>query len=166
MTKNELPGSVRLWAAIVLTAVFIIGAASGAALFHACMKRESPHHPPMMGSVPIHELNLSDEQRAQVDKIIESYRPKLDAVLNETFPKVRAINEQIEKEVLVVLTDEQKKQFEKIKARRPPNDMHNGPFHGAHEGPFHGMRDLPPGPPPGPPGDLTPPPLPSDSPMK
>jgi Spy/CpxP family protein refolding chaperone len=148
MTKNEIQGSVRLWATVVLIAVFIIGAASGAALWHVCMKPKRPHHPPMMGHIPTDELNLTDDQQQKVEKIFESYRPQLDAVLNETFPKVRAINEEIEKKVLDLLTDEQKKKFEEIKARRPPNDRGDGPRHGMHDGPPPGMPYGPPPPPP------------------
>jgi Spy/CpxP family protein refolding chaperone len=95
--------------------------------------------PPMM--LPLHELNLSEAQDKKVHEIFERYRPKLDALLNETFPKVRTVNEQIERDVREVLTEEQRRTLDRAKPSR-----HGGP----HDGP----------PPPrhGEPGDWPPPP--------
>lgn len=120
MAKSDLPGNTRLWAGIVLASVFIIGAASGAALWHVFMGEKAPKPPPGRGPIPIHELDLTDAQQEKVDKILESYRPKLDAVLDEAFPKVRPIFDEIEKDIREVLTEAQKKKFDELKARRPP----------------------------------------------
>jgi uncharacterized membrane protein len=120
MTKNDLPGNVRIWAAVVLIAVFIIGAAAGAAVWHMVMGDAfQPPLPPVMGPIPLQALDLSDEQHRAVQKIFEDYKPKLESILQETFPRVRAVKEEIEAEVVQLLTDAQKQKFERLKMERP-----------------------------------------------
>lgn len=147
MTKNDLPGSIRVWAVLVLTAVFIIGAAAGAAIWHVILGNHAFMPPPMMGPLPMRGLNLSAEQQEEMDEIFQAHRPELDAVLAETAPKVRAINEKIEARFLTVLTDEQKKRFDEMKAQRPAGPPFGMPFGGPHGRP----------PMMGPPGDKSPP---------
>ena len=143
MGKNERIENVKVRAAVVLAAVFIIGAASGAALWHAvAMPRRMP--PPLHGPIPIHLLDLTSAQQKKVDEIFDAHRPALDAVLEETFPRIRAINEEIEKAIAKVLTPEQLKRLESIKARRPDGPPLFIPPAGPHDRSFP-----PPFPPPG-----------------
>ena len=107
----------------------------------------------MRGPVPFHELGLSLDQHGKVDAILEAHRPDLDAVLDDTYHRIRAINEEIEKEVLPVLTKEQRKRFEEIKAKRPKKPPRPMRPPGLLE-----PRMDPPGPPPPPPGPPPPPP--------
>ena len=123
MSKIEVPGNIRLWATVVLIAVFVIGAACGAALWHALARPNHP--PPMMGPIPMHALDLTPEQEEKARAIFETYRPQIDAVLEESFPKVRAVIEKVDQDLMKILNDEQKKRFEEIKAERSagPDDM-------------------------------------------
>ena len=118
MSKTEVPGNIRLWAAVVLSAVFVIGAACGAALWHVLARPNQPP-PMMMGPIPIHELDLTPDQKEKAHAIFETYRPEIDAVLEDSFPKVRAVIDKVDKDLMDILTDEQKERFKEIKSRRP-----------------------------------------------
>lgn len=63
-------------------------------------------------------LNLSPEQARAVREIHERHRPRLDAVLEETTPKIRAIHDEIEQEIRQLLTPVQLERLERQKARR------------------------------------------------
>jgi len=144
----------RLLTIVVLVATFAAGTASGAGLCHWMAPRPPLPPPPMSAPLPLHELGLSDEQREKTFRIFEQHRPELEAVLRDTFPKVRAINEQIEKEVREVLTPEQRKLLDELKARRPhpplgPRPPWSAPGASGFRGPPppHPMG-MPPAPPP------------------
>ena len=146
MSKTEIPRHVRLWAAVVLIAVFVIGAACGAAVWHALAR---PNHPPpmRMGPIPLHELALTPDQKEKAHAIFETYRPEIDAVLEEGFPKVRAVIDKVDKDLMEILSDEQKKRFEEIRSKRPegPGGMHSRgmPPRGMRPD-MHGPKDAPP----------------------
>jgi Spy/CpxP family protein refolding chaperone len=149
--------SVRVFAALILLATFIVGAAAGAGIWHMAVSKQVFGPPPMNGPFPFHQLDLSPEQEAQAQTIIEKYKPELDEIIKPTFPKVREIREKIDEELIQILTPEQKRRFGDIKARlrgpgRPPGKPHGK------------MIPLPMGGPPGaemgpaPQGDMIPPP--------
>jgi Spy/CpxP family protein refolding chaperone len=142
---------VRLLTALLLVATFAAGTVTGAGVCRwvAPPRREAPPPPPPGGPLPLEELGLSAEQRDKAFAILERHRPELEAVLRETFPKVRAINALIESEIRQLLTAEQAKKLDEIQARRPPP-----PPGGPHPG-----GPPPGGPPPGgpPPGFFAPP---------
>ena len=170
MTKiSSSPRTVRLVSALVLLATFAAGTVTGGGLVHwFASDSDSSRHvmPPML---PLGELNLSEAQDKKVRDILERYRPKLEALLDEAFPKARAVNEQIEREVRGVLTDEQRRILDRVRTlRRSP--YHGGPLHDGPPlpPPLGGPRDWPPGevravPPPGPPPEAQPGPLSSGS---
>jgi Spy/CpxP family protein refolding chaperone len=107
------PSRVRL--ALVVAAIFLAGLASGYAL-------RSYFRPPH-GSPPwLRDLNLTDEQRKASDDIFSRHRADVDLIMRDTFPKVRARNEQMEQELKAILSDAQAKKLEEIRARR-----HHGP---------------------------------------
>jgi hypothetical protein len=64
-------------------------------------------------------LKLTLEQEAKAHEITERYRPQLEAILRANFPKVQALNEQMEKELREILTLEQTKILDEMKAHRP-----------------------------------------------
>lgn len=143
---------VRLVTALLLVATFAAGTVTGAGLMRwAALDGPMAPPPPMAGPLPLRELDLSKEQREKVRAVYESHRSELDAVLKETFPKVREINVKIEQEIREVLTPAQAAKLDEIKARRqppPPGWGHDqgGPPPG---GPRPGEGPLPDGPPPG-----------------
>ena len=114
------PRRVRLLTAGVLAATFLLGAITGGgAMRWIASERNSAADDLPRGPWPLRELDLSDEQRIQIREIFERHRPKLDAVLRESFPLVRSIHETIDAEIRQVLTPEQRIQFEQLKERRP-----------------------------------------------
>lgn len=125
MTKiSSSPRTVRLMTALVLLATFAAGTVTGGGLVHWFASDADPSRhvgPPML---PLLELNLSEGQEKKVHAIFQRYRPKLEALLHETFPKVRAVNDQIERDVREVLTDEQRRILDHSKSMRhgPPLD--------------------------------------------
>ena len=151
MTSPELPTgtgaaprSIRLVTALLLVGTFALGSATGVGL--TLWARHDLGHghrpgPPPFGPLPLHELDLTREQHEKADAIFERHRAELDAILEEGYPKVRRVNEQIEREVREILTAEQRQRLDQLEAQRPP--------------PRHGH--FPPGPPDGPGGPGGPP---------
>jgi Spy/CpxP family protein refolding chaperone len=146
--SDPSPRTIRLVTALLLIATFAAGTVTGGALVHWDSKREPPSHPmPDLGPLPWETLDLTEAQRKQAHSILERYRPKLDAIFDDTAPRVRAITDEIDKEFRKILTVEQQTRFDRILAARQggPRSL-SPPPPGVHlPGPFDG----PPGPPPG-----------------
>jgi hypothetical protein len=120
VAKSETsPKKVQLLTALLLVGVFIAGNLTGAALFWWLAPR--PGFGPHAGLPgPFGELGLSKENERNVLKILEKYHPEIEAILHETFPKVRLVFDKIDKEVSVFLTPEQRKKLEEFKKLKPP----------------------------------------------
>ncbi|MBI2894025.1 MAG: periplasmic heavy metal sensor [Deltaproteobacteria bacterium] len=117
------PRKIRLLTALVLFGTFVVGVIGGAGLCRWLGPPAPPHPPPHFqpGHLgPFAELGLSGEQERRAREIMERHRPELEAILHETFPKVRAINERMARELREVLTPEQRSKLDEIEARRPP----------------------------------------------
>ena len=165
MAQSETkPRTVRLMTALLLVATFAAGAAAGAGLSRLSFRCHGPPHPRMFAPEHFEQLGLSPDQQQKAHQIAERHRPELEAILRETFPKVRAINEQMEQELREQLTPEQRAKLDQLKAQRPPMPP-GSPFRGGHPPwppPGHGPMGGPPGPhgpmgmPPGPPPDAPP----------
>ena len=141
--SERSPRTVRLLTAVLLVATFAAGLLTGAGICYWTPDRQPP--PPMLAPLPLRELDLTEEQKDRVFAIIEKRRPELETILDETYPKVREINEEIEKDVRKVLTPEQRTRLDELKARRPPP-----PRGGPPPGPPPHFSNMPPlGPPPG-----------------
>ena len=149
-TSEPSPRTIRLVTALLLLATFAAGTVTGGALVHAFVKPGPPGlavHP--MGPMPWEGLDLTEAQRDKAHAILERYRPKIDELLGETFPKVRAIIDQVDREIREILTPEQRVQFDRILADRrnrppplPPGMRPPPPGEG-----LRGPCDGPPGPP-------------------
>jgi Spy/CpxP family protein refolding chaperone len=119
---------VRLLTGATLVAVFAAGTVTGAGLYRW---GSHEHHPPPPAGldrpIPLDELKLSDVQRDQAWQIMDKHRPELDSILEETFPKVRAVNERMRDDLRAVLTPPQREKFDQLVARQsqrtlaPPN---------------------------------------------
>src|SRR5664280_547630 len=95
------PKMIRRMTALLLLATFAAGTVTGGALAHWLVIRPSPssHFPHPMGPVPWDNLDLSASQRDKINEILERHRPKLDAILGETFPKVQVVVAQVDNEI-------------------------------------------------------------------
>ena len=154
MTSAESsPRTVRLLTAILLVATFAAGSVAGAGLCRWVSPKPPP--PPMFPPIPLEELGLSAEQQRNAHDIVERHRPELEAILRETYPKVRAVNQQTQRELREVLTSEQRARLDEFEARRPP--PRPGPpgqpppppdSHGPPRPPLPPPFGFPPGPPP------------------
>lgn len=159
---------MQLSAAALLLGIFASGTFAGAALYRwgfqdrVSSRPPTEMRPPMLGR----ELGLSAEQQKQFDAILHRYHPELEAILRETFPRVKAVREKIDSELRQVLNEEQRRKFDAAKARRPqglpPIGMMGemmGGLRGRRLGPPPDMPELPDFAPPGMPvprQDMTP----------
>jgi len=120
MAAERSPRQIRVLTALLLFGTFVLGAVAGAGLSHWNRFPPPPQrHAPFLPGPP-GALGLTSDQEAKAREITERYRPELEAVWREGFPKVRAINEKMEKELREVLTPEQQKILDEMKAHRPP----------------------------------------------
>lgn len=154
MSPERTPRQIRLLTALLLFATFVLGIVAGVGLSQWIRNPPPPPPAPFLPGPP-GALRLTPEQEAKAREITERYHPQLEAIVREGFPKMKAINEKMEAELREILSPEQRKALDEMKARRPPpppgGPMHGGPMHG---GPMH--RGLG-GPPPPPPGEGSPP---------
>jgi hypothetical protein len=153
MTNERSPRQIRLLTALLLFGTFLFGAVAGAGFSRWNLMPPPPPRPAPFLPGPPGALKLTPEQEAKARAITEHHRPQLEALLRANFPKVQAINEQMEKELRELLTPEQIAILDDMKAHRPP--MPPGPPPPGDPG------FMPPpggGPPPWPPGLAPPPP--------
>ena len=133
-------GPTRRTAAALLVAVFVLGAACGAALFYLGQRSVRPAHPEAAGRLrPGHpmarmtrELELDPEQREAIHEILEEQREQLGTFLEGSREKIRG-----------VLRPEQQERFDVM---RPADPAHpGGPPPGHRPPPPPGHRPPPPG---------------------
>ncbi len=151
MSAERSPAQIRVVTAVVLVIVFLAGLATGAAVVHL-----TGGGPPGLGLPPMAALrgiDLTKDQRSKSDAIWARYKPQIDAILHESFPRVRAVDEQMSNELRTILTPDQQKVFDRNEADRPLG----GPGFPPAPPPF-GPRPGPGAPPPGGPGGEPPPP--------
>ena len=147
-TSEPSPRTIRFVTALILLATFAAGTVTGGALVHAFVKREPPRlamHP--MGPMPWEGLDLTDEQRDKAHAILERSRPKIEGLLGETYPKVKVITDQVDREIREILTPEQRVRFDRVLAERRngpplPLGMRPAPPGEGPRGPFGGPPDL------------------------
>lgn len=125
MLRSESPMQIRLATAAVILGTFLGGALLGAGTYHWVAPprfRHAPFHHP---GLPLDELGLSSDQEGKAQAIGTRHRAEIETIMRDTFPRVRAINEKMEKELREILTVEQQKKLDAIKARRLP--LRHGP---------------------------------------
>jgi len=162
MTTERSPRQIRRLTALLLFGTFLFGAVAGAGFSrwnHMPPHSRRPFAPFLPG--PPGALKLTPEQETKAYEITERYRPQLEAILRANFPKVQALNEQMEKELREILSPEQAKILDEMKAHRPPMPP-GGPMpHGEGPPPSDlGFMPSPGGGPPGWPQGPAPPPSP------
>jgi uncharacterized membrane protein len=108
---------VKLVSGLVMLGIFLAGAVAGAGVLVWLAPDPRPPGPPIPAYLA--ELGLSPEQQRVAGQSFEKHRGEIDAIFREAFPRVRAINEQMEAELRAVLSPEQLKRLGELKARRP-----------------------------------------------
>jgi hypothetical protein len=106
------PNQIRAMTALVIIGTFLSGALTGAGLYH-WLRPERFHPPEHRPFGPIaNELQLSPEQERKAEQIMNAHRPELEALLHETFPRVRAVHERIDIELRGILRVDQGARFD------------------------------------------------------
>lgn len=90
-----------------------------------------PHH--MMGNPLEHlskDLNLTDEQKAKVQPIVDQAKPQIAAIHKEAMEKMHALLENAGTQIRALLTPEQQVKFDAMKKahedmRRAMEEMHD-----------------------------------------
>jgi uncharacterized membrane protein len=138
---------IHLWSGLIVLCVFLAGAVAGAGLSAWLHPPPSRPPPPRHGWLPPHlgELELTVDQQKKAQVIFEKYRTIMEDLVQETFPRVRATQDQMEQELRAILTDAQGKKLDEIRARRPPPPSGGPRNHGPP-----GLGPEPDGPPPPP----------------
>jgi len=129
-------------AAAILLLLFLTGIATGFGLARwsaAPQPRPSPSES-FRGPHYYSGLGLDPGQEQAVQAIYEKYRPQLDAILEETTPRIRVIHEQIDQEIRSLLSPEQVERLETMKSRRGQGRHGRGMGPGMGLGMRSGMR--------------------------
>jgi len=135
-TPTPSPSSTRTTAIIVVVIAFIAGLFAGIAGDRFYLIRAHRLFPSRRAGAFAerriaqrldHELNLTDQQQAQVQKILETHRGHIDTIMTGVRPQIRkeldAMNADIEK----ILTPDQRAQFAKMRMRMPRRGGPGGP---------------------------------------
>lgn len=120
MATETRRGRVRLLTALLLLGVLIAGGVAGAGVAILLGPRPGPGpagHPSIIG--PFADLGLSADQERRVRAVLEKHRPRVEKVWREMMPRLRAVGEDVEREIRGLLTDEQRRRLDEKKARRP-----------------------------------------------
>jgi Spy/CpxP family protein refolding chaperone len=106
--------------------IFLLGMSAGALLLNVYHKRQAHQ-----ASRRVHfeqrltELNLTAEQKTQVEQILRDARTRLREIRGETQPKITEVRTQTDARLKAVLTPQQWEQFQQLfparsgKRRRP-----------------------------------------------
>lgn len=127
MSHDETPGRARnaLLAALLLIATFATGVVAGVAGDRIVLVRDArilPREGMRFVSSRIvramdRELDLSDAQRADVERLLAERQKRIETVWIEIRPQMRAEIEKTNREIEAVLTEEQKPKFRQMTAR-------------------------------------------------
>ncbi len=126
---NKRKWQVRLAAILI----FLLGFAAGALSLNAYKRwgRTGPVSRQERFERMLDSLQLSAEQKTQVDQILSDTRAQLQALRKESEPRVSEIRKQADERLQKVLTPEQWKQFEqerdKLRSRRGRGNVSGNP---------------------------------------
>jgi Spy/CpxP family protein refolding chaperone len=110
----------RFTGIVILAIVFAVGALTGAATMRVVDADEPPVRMRAQKERPnlLERLELTPEQRVQVDAILERRRAEMEEFWEEHRPTVRAIADSARAELRLVLTPEQRAIEERFMAER------------------------------------------------
>jgi hypothetical protein len=122
----EYLGRARLQGLALLLLAFLIGALAGAA-GDRLLTRPRPEGPRPQeheggARLPkvLEDMDLTPVQRAAIDSILASGRPRNEAIMNEVLPRFRAVGDTLHAGIRSVLTPAQAAEFDAyLKSHRP-----------------------------------------------
>jgi Spy/CpxP family protein refolding chaperone len=131
---NDSRGA-RWQAGVLLTFAFLAGSVTGGALVYAGVRAGREASGPVLmgpptllghGDLPprYEALGLTDQQKAELGRVVDQSRPHIDSVLNMTLPALRAASDSMEARMRAVLTPEQRRQLD---AEGPAHITSGGP---------------------------------------
>ena len=119
-----MSSNTRTAAVAVVVVAFLAGILAGVAGDHLYLIRAgrlSPRHghfsAARMTDRLTHELDLTAQQKTQVQQIIERHRAKIDATMANVRPQIRQELDATNAEIETVLTPEQKTKFADLRMR-------------------------------------------------
>lgn len=121
-------GRMRLLGVGLLAATFVAGALAGAAVDRVlnagepeAVEQDRGRDDDRRRSHVVDRIEMSDEQRSEIDEILEGRSARMRAVWREVSPRLEAITDSARVEIMEVLTPEQRAEYErKLKERRKP----------------------------------------------
>ena len=100
-----------LTSVVVVLAAFLAGAGTGAGL-HASFggRRHLPGLHDGRGRLPpfLEALKLEPAQRTAIEAVVTKYHPRFEAIFKENAPKMQALREEMDAEILPLLTERQR----------------------------------------------------------
>ncbi|MEA2338418.1 MAG: motif family protein [Thermoanaerobaculia bacterium] len=120
-----MSSNTRTAAVVVVIVAFAAGILVGVAGDHLYLIRSGrlfPRHTSRFAADRMaehlrRELQLTPQQKTQVQQIIEKHRAKIDAMMSNVRPQVRAELDATNKEIETILTPEQKTKFADLRMR-------------------------------------------------
>src|SRR5207249_1164347 len=119
-------------AALIIFALGFIAGALSLNLYHAKFSAASSIEKHHRFERMIESLNLSSDQKTEVDKIMSDARAQFRDAHKETAPKFAQIREQVHERMKAVLTPEQWQKFEQMVKEMKERRHHHG-FEGGDE---------------------------------
>jgi len=137
MSGIETKGKWKLWSGVI--AVFIVGAIVGGLSTTALIRSHLLHvmrsGPPREVHKPIVErltadLSLTGDQRAQVERIVQDYKPRFSEFEQRARAEVRGVMDEMEGKIREILTPEQQAKYDAgIKKMREEMDKRGNRRH-------------------------------------
>jgi hypothetical protein len=126
---KRMNGKSKVWALALLLVVFLVGGVAGAAADRLLAGERKVSSSQRARSSDrdrrtryldwlAAELDLSEEQRAQVGATAERYREQVSALWTEMRPRYDALEEEMRAEIRGLLTEEQRVAYEELLARQ------------------------------------------------
>lgn len=122
---SEARGRLHLWSGLIILGVYLAGAATSAGLFFWLRPHHGHHGPRGPGGPPLHELDLTAEQQDKARIILDRHHAEIEAMMKESFPKIRESRDRAFDEIRTLLTEDQQKRFD---AKRAEIEKHGPGF--------------------------------------
>lgn len=119
-------GRARLQGLVLLVLIFLVGVLAGVA-GERLLSRPRPAEPraedegqrPRLPGV-FEDMDLTPAQRAAIDSIIASGRPRNEAIVSSVLPRLRAVSDSLHQAIRAVLTPAQVAEFDAYLRAHPP----------------------------------------------